>query len=265
MILVSIQERYYVKKNYLTRPVYIKQKYGFYLTKNNKELYLKNSGGRMNVFDIIGPVMVGPSSSHTAGAVRIGNMARALLGETPVKVKITLYGSFARTYRGHGTDKALVAGLMGMATDDLRIRSSLDIAHSNGMEITFETSDSNDYHPNTVLIEAEGLSGRKVTVLGSSVGGGNIVINRINGIDVQFNGQYHTLVIPHKDAPGTIALVTNQLAVNKINIAQMKVYRNNKGGNAVMVIETDQPVPEELASAIENLSGIYGVTVIKPL
>ncbi|HHW30563.1 MAG TPA: L-serine ammonia-lyase, iron-sulfur-dependent, subunit beta [Clostridiaceae bacterium] len=219
----------------------------------------------MNVFDIIGPVMVGPSSSHTAGAVRIGNMARALLGEPPAKVNITLYGSFAHTYRGHGTDKALVAGLMEMTPDDLRIKSSLDIARSNGIVISFVTSESNDYHPNTVLIKAEGSSGKKISVLGSSIGGGNIVINRINGIDVQINGQYHTLVIPHRDAPGTIALVTNQLAINKINIAQMKVYRSDKGGKAVMVIETDQPVSEELASAISKLNGIYDVTVIKPL
>ena len=219
----------------------------------------------MNVFDIIGPVMVGPSSSHTAGAVRIGNMTRALLGDLPVTVKIKLYGSFASTYRGHGTDKALVAGLMGMAPDDLRIKSSLDIAREKGIQVIFETCKSNDYHPNTVLIEAESFPNKKVSVLGSSVGGGNIIINRINGIDVHFNGQYHTLVIPHKDAPGTIALVTNHLAINRINIAQMKVYRSDRGGNAVMVIETDQPVPEELASTISKLNGIFDVTAIKPL
>jgi L-serine dehydratase len=219
----------------------------------------------MNVFDIIGPVMVGPSSSHTAGAVRIGNMARALLGEPPVIVKIKLYGSFAHTYRGHGTDKALIAGLMGMAPDDLRIKSSLDLAQSQGINISFETSESNDYHPNTVLIEAESYSQKKVEVLGSSIGGGNIVIKRVNGVDVYFNGLYHTLVIPHRDTPGTIALVTNQLAINNINIAQMKVYRNKKGGEAVMIIETDQLVSDELASKISNLNGILGITVIKPL
>ena len=138
----------------------------------------------MNVFDILGPVMIGPSSSHTAGAARIGLVTRALLGKTPVKAHIFLHGSFAKTYKGHGTDKALVAGILGMQTDDERIRFSLDVAKKEGLEIQIETGELENTHPNTAEITLTAADGEKVSLRGSSIGGGNILITRVNGMEV---------------------------------------------------------------------------------
>jgi L-serine dehydratase len=219
----------------------------------------------MNVFDIIGPVMVGPSSSHTAGAVRIGKATRELLQEEPVDVTVMLHGSFARTYKGHGTDRAIIAGLLGMPPDDLRIRESLKLASEKGMKYKFEEIQLNDAHPNTALIKAAGRSGKMVKVLGVSTGGGNISVKQINGLEVDFTGQYNTLVLNHQDAPGTIAAVTGRLAQAGVNIAQMKVYRTHRGGDAIMIIETDYLVEKGLQSAIERLPGIYGAIAIEPL
>lgn len=220
----------------------------------------------MNVFDIVGPVMVGPSSSHTAGAVRIGRIVRKLLGEELNNVLIMLHGSFARTYKGHGTDKAILAGLMEMDTDDLRIRDSLMIANRKGINFRFEVIDLKDAHPNTVLIEATGASGKTVKVMGSSIGGGNILINQINGLDVEFTGQYNTLIIRHEDIPGSIAAVTNILGNDKeINIAYMKVYRTTRGGDAIMVIETDQQISNILKESVNTLPMVYSVTSIEPI
>lgn len=219
----------------------------------------------MNVFDIIGPIMVGPSSSHTAGAVKIGRIVRALLGEEPKDVVVKFHGSFAHTYEGHGTDKAIIAGLLDMAPDDLHIRDSLKLAGKSNVSYRFEAVDIKDAHPNTVLVEAVGISGNEVKVLGSSTGGGNIVIKNINGLGVEFTGQYNTLLILHKDAPGTIAAVTNILAYNEINIAQMKVFRAHRGGEAMMVIETDQQISEELKSVIAHLPRIINVRSIVPM
>jgi len=219
----------------------------------------------MDVFDIIGPVMVGPSSSHTAGAARIGKIVRGLLGEEPVDVVIGLSGSFARTYKGHGTDKAIIAGLMGMSPDDERISQSMELADKAGMKYHFETVTLRDAHPNTALITAVGRTGKKVTVQGASVGGGNILINKVNEIDVEFAGEYYTLVISHKDTPGAVAEVTNLLAANDINIANMKVYRSCRGCNAIMVIETDQQVSKEQGELIGHLPKINNVTLIEPI
>lgn len=220
----------------------------------------------MNVFDIVGPVMVGPSSSHTAGAVRIGRIVRKLLGDEPSNVLIMLHGSFARTYRGHGTDKAILAGLMDMATDDMRIRDSLTIANNKAISFRFEVIDLKDAHPNTVLIEATGASGKTVKVMGSSIGGGNILITQINGLDVEFSGQYNTLIIRHKDVPGSVAAVTNILGNDKeINIAYMKVYRTKRGGDSIMVIETDQQISSILKEYVNTLPMVYSVTSIEPI
>ena len=218
----------------------------------------------MNIFDMIGPVMIGPSSSHTAGAVRIGRITRALLGEQPVEVVIGLHGSFARTYKGHGTDRALIGGLMGMLPDDPNIRHSMQLAEGIGLKYRFEPVTLKDAHPNTARIEAVGRSGKKMTVLGSSVGGGNIVIKQINGLSVEVTAAYPTLVIAHKDTPGAVAAVTKFLADNDINIAQMNVYRSERRGNAMMVIETDEHVDPKLIASIEKLTQITEVTTIKP-
>jgi L-serine dehydratase len=219
----------------------------------------------MDVFDIIGPVMIGPSSSHTAGAVRIGKIARALLGEEPIKALIKLHGSFAKTYKGHGTDKALIGGIMGINVDDIRIRDSLKLAKKAGLEFSFEPADLGQVHPNTVYIEIQGATGKKSNVIGCSIGGGNIKIIQVNGIDVEFTGQYHTLVICHKDILGAIATVTNVLAAVNINIAFMRDYRTLKGGLAIMVLETDQPIDDEVSVILKRLSGVMSATIVKPI
>jgi L-serine dehydratase len=219
----------------------------------------------MNVFDIIGPIMVGPSSSHTAGAVRIGKIARAVAGGQPVAVTIELYGSFAQTYKGHGTDKAIIAGLLGMAPDDERIKDSLELARELGMAFKFRKSHNKEVHPNTALITAVDQAGKKTIVQGSSVGGGRIVVNRINEINVKFNGEYYTLLVPHNDTPGMIAAVTNLLADQGINIAEMNVYRSQRGGEAMMVIETDQAIKEELVGLIEAVNKVKKAVLIKPI
>jgi len=219
----------------------------------------------MNIFDIIGPVMVGPSSSHTAGAARIGKIVRDILGERPAKVEILLHGSFAKTYKGHGTDKAIVAGLLGMTPEDDRIRNSMEMAREAGMEVSINTGIIKDAHPNTAEICATGSNGNKVTVRGASVGGGNIVINKINGMDVELTAQYNAIIISHSDAPGVIASVTGVIAKEGINIANLKGYRSAKGGDSVMIIETDQEIPQRTEELIRQLPRVHSTALIKPV
>ena len=215
----------------------------------------------MNVFDILGPVMIGPSSSHTAGAARIGLVTRALLGKTPVKAHIFLHGSFAKTYKGHGTDKALVAGILGMQTDDERIRFSLDVAKKEGLEIQIETGELENTHPNTAEITLTAADGEKVSLRGSSIGGGNILITRVNGMEVA--GQNPALIVLHKDAPGTIAAVTELMAEYGVNICNFHLAREAKGGLAVMTIESDSHFVPELNEKINRLENIYSSTMLE--
>lgn len=216
----------------------------------------------MNVFDILGPVMVGPSSSHTAGAVRIGNVSRRLLGEKPVKADILLHGSFALTGVGHGTDKAVVAGLLGMDTDDMRIPDSMKIAEKEGLDFKIGTINLKDAHPNSVLLKLKGEGGRELEILACSVGGGRIKIEKIDGIETDFSGDYPTLVVHNEDRPGHVADVTSALAHHGINIATINLYRDKRGGYAVMVAETDQPIPENVVKWIGHLEGIIKVTYL---
>lgn len=220
----------------------------------------------MHIFDVLGPVMIGPSSSHTAGVVRIGNVARRILGRTPNHACIQFHGSLAKTYRGHGSDKAIVAGLMGFAPDDTRIRDSLSLANERGFAFEIATVELENVHPNTVLISAE-LSDERgdnhIAMQAASVGGGNILVQEINGIEVSFDGYYDTLVVIHQDQPGAISLATSVLAVAQINIAGMKVYRAQKGGRAIMVIEADGQLDKKLVSTLSNLPLIEQVTVLK--
>lgn len=216
----------------------------------------------MNVFDILGPVMIGPSSSHTAGAARIGLMTRALLGKTPVKAHIFLHGSFAKTYKGHGTDKALVAGILGMQTDDERIRFSLDVAKKEGLEIQIETGELENTHPNTAEITLTAADGEKVSLRGSSIGG-NILITRVNGMEVALTGQNPALIVLHKDAPGTIAAVTELMAEYGVNICNFHLARETKGGLAVMTIESDSHFVPELNEKINRLENIYSSTMLE--
>jgi len=219
----------------------------------------------MDVFDIIGPVMIGPSSSHTAGAVRIGLIARELLGSQPCRAVISLSGSFARTYRGHGTDKAILAGLLGFQTDDERIRLSRQLAREAGMDYDFRIADLPGAHPNTAVLELWDAAGQMMTVRGASVGGGAILIESINGLAVFFSGEYNTLIVIHKDTPGVVAAVTNLLVGQQINIANMKVFRFTRGGESVMMIETDQVVSPELNNIIGGVAGVRSSSQIMPI
>lgn len=214
----------------------------------------------IDIFDIMGPIMVGPSSSHTAGAVRIGRMARTLLGERPARAIFCLHGSFAETGVGHGTDKALVAGLLGMATDDFNIPNSFAVAAERGLTFTFHEVDLRDAHPNSVVVDVEGVTGKRLVMQACSTGGGRIQVNKIDGVEVNFTGDYHTLVIHNRDDRGHVADVTTALAQARVNVASMRLNRESRGGSAIMVIETDQPVPELLLELFQELPGILRVT-----
>ncbi|MBU3806560.1 MAG: L-serine ammonia-lyase, iron-sulfur-dependent subunit beta [Candidatus Fournierella pullistercoris] len=218
----------------------------------------------MNVFDILGPVMIGPSSSHTAGAVRIGRIAHALLGHPAVKADIALHGSFAKTYKGHGTDKALIAGIMGMAPDDDRIRNAPQLAAQQGLEITLRTVELDDAHPNTAQISLTDAQNRTITVQGASIGGGNIQITQINSMDVLLTGQYTAIIVLHQDTPGTIAAVTQVLASCQANICNFRLSRQKKGGLAVMTIELDGTVTQDLIPQLDALPNIFSSTMLKP-
>ena len=214
------------------------------------------------MFDIIGPVMVGPSSSHTAGAVRIGNIARKLMGEDIAKAYIYFHGSFQLTGKGHGTDRALLAGLMGMPVDDARIPNSFAEAEARGLEYEFLPIDLGDAHPNSVKLVLDGVNGRHREIVGCSIGGGRIEIREVDGLSVSFGGDYPTLVIRNQDIPGQIQQVTTFLAEEDINIGSMQLYRTARGEDAVMVIECDKEIPEDIIPALQELRGIVRVTYL---
>ena len=214
----------------------------------------------INIFDMMGPVMVGPSSSHTAGAARIGNMGRTLLGEEVARADIGLHGSFAETGFGHGTDRALLAGLLGMKPDDLRIPNAYEEANRAGMAYSFRTVELRDAHPNTALLELTGKSGKQLTLQASSIGGGAIVVNKIDGIDVNFTGDFNTLIVRNQDESGSVAAITSILSQVHINVANMSVNRHRRGGDALMVIETDQHIKPRQGEFLSELPGILSVT-----
>ncbi|MGN0363872.1 MAG: L-serine ammonia-lyase, iron-sulfur-dependent subunit beta [Bilifractor sp.] len=215
----------------------------------------------MNIFDVIGPVMVGPSSSHTAGAVKIGNVCLKLMGEKIRNADILLHGSFLATGKGHGTDKALVAGLLGFSVDDSRIPDSFRIARECGLAYRFGAIDlGEDAHPNSVRMDLISISGKKLEVQASSIGGGRIMVNRIDGLEANFSGDLPTLIVHNLDQPGHVAEVTSMLEHKSVNIATMQLYRSGRGGHAVMVIECDQEIPREALKWLEHLEGIEKVT-----
>ena len=219
----------------------------------------------MRLFDVIGPIMTGPSSSHTAGALRIARMARSLLAAAPARAEFTLYGSFAHTQSGHGTDKAIIAGIMGMAPDDERIRRAPELAAAAGLAVSIETVELDGAHPNTARILLWDAAGRTVTVQGASVGGGNILITSVNGMEVQITGQYTALIVLHRDAPGTIAAVTDVLAAHGVNICNFRLARREKGGVAVMTIEMDGSFDGALNREVEALPNILSSTMLQPI
>ncbi|MGX7350547.1 L-serine dehydratase, iron-sulfur-dependent, beta subunit [Enterococcus canis] len=211
-----------------------------------------------SVFDIIGPVMIGPSSSHTAGAARIGKIVRSIFGEQPDSVDILLYESFAKTYRGHGTDIALVGGLLGMEPDDERLADSLKLAHEANMEVLFVPKKEKAEHPNSVrLIVSKGE--RKMSVTGISIGGGNIQISELNGFKISLSMGTPTFIIVHQDLPGMVAKVTQILSDHEVNIGTMTVTRESKGEKAIMIIEVDEPNQQELTKTLATLPHLYSV------
>lgn len=218
----------------------------------------------MHVFDIIGPVMIGPSSSHTAGAARIGRVARELLGEVPRGARIGLYGSFAATASGHGTDRALAAGLLGMAVDDPALRGSLKAAREQGIAIEFYQAQLREAHPNTAVVEAWGDGGR-VTVRAASVGGGAIRVEELDGLPVSFSGEANTLILRHQDKPGAIAQVSRLLADEGINIATMQVFRESAGGLAVMVLEIDGWPRPGVVQALRALPEVRRLSLLRKI
>ena len=214
----------------------------------------------MNLYDIIGPVMGGPSSSHTAGAVKIGYVSRKLMAQPIVKAQILLYGSFLATGKGHGTQIAIVAGLLGMKTDDCRIPDSFRLAKETGMEISFGEAELKDAHPNSAQLILTGADGRQLEIVGESIGGSRINIASIDGLSANFSGDYPTLIVHNLDQPGHVAEVTSMLSHKSVNIATMQLYRAGRGGHAVMVIECDQEVPKESIQWLAHLEGIEKVT-----
>ena len=217
------------------------------------------------IFDVIGPIMIGPSSSHTAGAARLGYLARKIAGEEIKKVVFYLHGSFAKTYAGHGTDRALVAGVLGLMPDDERIRDAFLLAQEKGLLFSFQELDLGDVHPNTVLMVLETLSGEKWEVAGSYIGGGKVRIIRINELEVDFAGEYTTLITYHQDRPGVIADVTAVLARHNINVAFMRVFRVKKAENAVLIAETDEDISDSILAEIAKNSKVAQAKVLRPL
>ena len=218
----------------------------------------------VGVFDILGPIMVGPSSSHTAGAARLGKVARAVAGADIEEVTFYLHGSFAKTYKGHGTVCALVAGILGMEPSDLRLRDSLEIARELGLKIDFKEADLGDVHPNTVEFIIRGKEGN-YGLIGSSIGGGSIEVTSVNGNAVNFTGAYPTVIVSNRDVPGVLSKVASILYDNDINIAFMKVFRNQKGKNATMVFEVDHEITAEIIGNIKAIEGINKVIMINPI
>ena len=216
----------------------------------------------IGTFDILGPNMIGPSSSHTAGALRIAFVAGRMV-EKAVSVKFVLYGSFARTYHGHGTDRALVGGILGYHPDDERIRDSFEHAKEAGLAFSFEENFTDkEIYPNTVDIYVTDKDGSTVSLRGKSIGGGNAVITRLNGVDVELTGNYCTLVVEHVDKKGTLAFVTTVLSAYDLNIGSLRLYRESKGKRAYAIIDVDTNVSNQVVSALKGVESVTNVLVV---
>lgn len=218
----------------------------------------------ISVFDVLGPNMIGPSSSHTAGAAVIGYLAQKMINGSIQKVTFTLYGSFAKTYRGHGTDRALLGGVMGFRTDDVRIRDSFAIAREKGIEFAFlPNEEETDIHPNTVDVAMVNEQGREMVIRGESLGGGKVRIVKINGVDVDFSGDYSAIIVIQRDKPGVVAHITQCLSNIGINIAFMRLFRETKGHIAYTIVETDDTLPENLAQYLRINKNIHDVMIVQ--
>ena len=219
----------------------------------------------ISVFDVLGPNMIGPSSSHTAGAAVIAFLAQKMIAPPLKKVDFTLYGSFSKTYHGHGTDLALLGGIMGFGTDDIRIRRSFQIAAERGLVYSFTPcAAKTDVHPNTVDIRMENACGQVMTVRGESLGGGKVRISRINGVSVDFTGDYSTVIVVQQDMPGVVAHITKVLSDSNVNIAFMRLFRESKGHTAYTIVESDGPFPEGIAGPLRNNPHVHDVMIVEP-
>ena len=217
----------------------------------------------IGTFDILGPNMIGPSSSHTAGALKIAFIAGRMVKDKPVDVKFVLYGSFARTYHGHGTDRALVGGILGYHPDDERIRDSFDHAKEEGLTFRFEENfEDKEIYPNTVDIYVTGADGTVMSLRGKSIGGGNAVITRLNGVDVELSGNYSTMIVEHIDKKGTLAFITTVLSAYDLNIGSLRLYRESKGKMAYAIIEVDTNVDMRVAEAIRGIDTVRDVILV---
>ena len=218
----------------------------------------------LSIFDVIGPNMIGPSSSHTAGAVSMALLARKLFPEPIKKVTFTLYGSFSHTYHGHGTDRALLGGMLGFPTDDPRIRDAFDHAKEMGVEYEYIIDpDTPTDHPNTADMYMVGVNGAEMVIRGVSIGGGKVKIVRIGAIDVEFTGEYSTLIVKQLDTPGVVAHITQCLAAQNVNIAFMRLFRDDKGATAYTVVESDHTIPESILDAIKQNPNINELMLIQ--
>lgn len=218
----------------------------------------------ISVFDVLGPNMIGPSSSHTAGAAVIAQLAQKLIAPPLKKVEFTLYGSFAKTYHGHGTDRALLGGIMGFSTDDVCIRDSFRIADERGLEFSFVPNETEtDVHPNTVDIRMENAAGQVMTVRGVSLGGGKVKIVRINGVEVDFTGEYSAVIVVQQDKPGVVAHITKVLSDRGVNLAFMRLFRESKGLTAYSIIESDGRLPEGITEELKKNPYIHDVMIVQ--
>lgn len=219
----------------------------------------------ISVFDVLGPNMIGPSSSHTAGAAKIAYLAQKMITGPLLQVDFTLYGSFARTYRGHGTDRALLGGIMGFTTDDMRIRNSFEIAENEGIAFQFQPNEEEtDVHPNTVDIHMVNKAGQEMTVRGESLGGGKVRISRINKVQVDFTGEYSAVIVIQKDRPGVVAHITKALSDRNVNIAFMRLFREGKGDVAYTIVESDGHLPENIREELLKNEHVHDVMIVQP-
>lgn len=218
----------------------------------------------ISVFDVLGPNMIGPSSSHTAGAAKIAYLARNMIGGKLIRADFTLYGSFAETYSGHGTDRALLGGILGFKQDDRRIRDSYTLAREAGLEYSFTPDpDETEIYPNTVDIRMENDSGRVLTVRGESIGGGKIRITRINGVEVDYSGEYSAVIVIHRDRPGLVAHISKCLCDRNVNIAFMRLFRESKGSVAYSIVESDGILPDGITEELFKNSFVYDVMIVQ--
>lgn len=218
----------------------------------------------ISAFDVLGPNMIGPSSSHTAGAVAIALLAQKMINGSVTEVEFTLYGSFSQTYKGHGTDRALLGGIMGFETDDRRIRDSFRIADARGLKYQFIINDKEkDIYPNTVDIRMANERGDVMTVRGESLGGGKVRIVRIDQVEVDFTGEYSAVIVIHEDKPGVVAHVTRCLSDCNVNIAFMKLFREEKGATAYSIVESDERLPVDILERIRENGNVKDVMLVQ--